>query len=593
MITTLPFARYVAALRRRLPAVGDARRARQWANRSFDDFVQTGGRRKQLLLNIAEHALRLIGMARHLETDAAKKSFAQALLTACVWIDSGQVRLGGSKLRSYEDISIQVASLRRLIDYLAGEVAFPGGATGLAELLVEQFPDARPALLVRAEQLMEQSHADDSLDQAIALIEHALRIQAVCPTAQQFLGRALQKRRQTRGDRELDGMNFDLSDKFCHMPFTQFATGYKGEVFACCCPAWVPFPIGNVFTAPSSEAVWNSEAAAEIRRSVLDGDFRYCSRTLCSYIAAQMLPRKDDITDPTLRGYIDGRKVVLDDVPWMVELNHDPTCNLACPSCRTEIIAAKAEEQDTYAQAAERVILPLLRRVNGQSYISGGGEAFASKHYRAILAALNRRDYPGLSLHLISNGLLITPQRWSEYPHLPEMIDILSVSIDAARPETYERLRRPAKWPALLSNLEVMAEMRRARKFRRFQINFVVQEDNYREILEFVALGKRLAVDNIWFQRLTNYGAFDGETFTRADVTSPHHPEHAALLDILRDPLLQQPGIDIEMLMPLLPEVVASDRRLPRLYGISGQVVEEHLAGESVSGDGATLVADR
>jgi pyruvate-formate lyase-activating enzyme len=555
--------RYVSALRRRLPAFGDARRARVWANRAFADFVVMDGDRQKLLSTIADHALRLTTLIH------SKSPFATTLLGVCASIDSGNVRLEGSKLRSYEDISVQVASLRRMIDYLSAET----GLSGLAASLVEQFPDSRPALLVRAELFMEQSH----LDEAISLIERAFRIQAVCPTAQQLLGRAVQARRRIRGGSELDGLNYDLSDKFCHMPFTQLSTGYKGDAFVCCCPAWVPFPVGNVLTAPSSDAVWNSEAAAEIRRSVLDGDFSYCSRTLCSYIAAQKLPRKDDITHPTLRGYIDQRKTILDDVPQMVQLNHDPTCNLACPSCRTEIIAAKAEEQDTYAQAAERVILPLLKRINGQSYISGGGEAFASKHYRSILAALNRTDYPGLHLHVITNGLLITQQRWSEYPHLPEMIDVLSVSIDAASPDTYERLRRPGRWPALMSNLEVIAEMRRSQTIRYFQINFVVQEDNYREILDFVALGKRLAVDNIWFQRLTNYGAFDERTFVQADVTSARHPEHAALLDILRDPVLQQPGIDIEMLMPLLPEVVASDLRLPLLYDPSRRAVEQYL----------------
>jgi hypothetical protein len=552
---------YVSALRRRLPLFGDARRASLWARRTFSDFLVSDGDRNAVLASIGDHALRLTRLAADADGNG---ELAQTLLTVCTWIDSGKVRLADAKLRSYEDISVQVSALRRLVDYVGKEAGIAGGATGLAARLVEQFPDSRPALLVRAGLFLEESRFDD----AIVLIERALRIQAVCPTAQQQLGRAVQARRALHGGETLDGMNFDLSDKFCHMPFTQLSTGYKGDAFACCCPGWVPFAIGNVFTAPTADAVWNSEAAAEIRRSVLDGDFRYCSRTLCSYIAAQKLPRKDDITDPTLRGYIDQRKTVLDDMPKMVQLNHDPTCNLACPSCRTEIIAAKAEEQDTYARAAERVILPLLKRLHGQSYISGGGEAFASKHYRSILAALNRDDYPGLNLHLISNGLLITPQRWKEYPQLPEMIDVLSVSIDAARPGTYERLRRPGKWPLLMANLEVMAEMRRSRTIRRFQFNFVVQEDNYREIPEFVALGKRLGVDNIWFQRLTNYGAFDEGAFTRADVTSPHHPEHAALLDILRDPLLQQPGIDLEMLMPLLPEVVASDLRLPLLYDL-------------------------
>ena len=575
------FNRYFSAIRKRLPPFGDARRATLWANRAFNDFVVHDGDRKKMLSRIADDALRLTRLTHDLAADAGRKSqFAKTLLNVCAWIDSGHVRLEGSKLRSYEDISIQVTTLRRLVDYLSAEVALPGGSSNLTALLLEEFPDSRPGLLVHAELLLEAK----KLDEAIGLIERALRIQAVCPSAQQLLGRASTARREMAvGDGGLDGMNYDLSDKFCHMPFTHLATGFKGDAFVCCCPAWVPYPVGNVFKAASAEAMWNSEAAVEIRRSVLDGDFSYCSRTLCSYIAAQKLPRKADITDPKLREYIDQRKVVLDDVPLMVQLNHDPTCNLACPSCRTEIIAAKAEEQDTYAQAAERVILPLLRRVKGQSYISGGGEAFASKHFRSILAALNRADYPDLYLHLITNGLLITPQRWSEFPDLPEMIDILSVSIDAARPDTFEQLRPPAKWPLLMRNIEFMAEMRRSGKIRHFQINFVVQEKNYREILEFAELGARLEADEIWFQRLTNYGAYDEPTFTQADVTSPRHPAHAELLEILRNPALKHRRMNLEMLMPLLPEVVASDLRLPLLYEASRRTRDRPYRGNDAS----------
>jgi hypothetical protein len=95
-----------------------------------------------------------------------------------------------------------------------------------------------------------------------------------------------------------------------------------------------------------------------------------------------------------------------------------------------------------------------------------------------------------------------------------------------------------------------------------------VQRDNFREMLDFVALGKQLGVDDIWFQRLTNYGAYDERTFAQADVTSPSHPDHAELLEILRNPLLQGPGINAQMLMPLLPEIVASDLRLPDLYSL-------------------------
>jgi hypothetical protein len=565
---------YVSRMRRRWAAsFGDRRAAMRWALRAFDQFDVSSERREEMLSSIVTDAMHLERLADELcaDRDGRRRSFVEALLAACQRVDSGEVRHRSARLRSYVDVSVQAKALRAFADYLAPRKAFAGDPLSVTALLLEEIPDSRPSLLAHAELLIER----DDLDDAIAVIQRALRIQAVCPSAQQLLSRALAAQRENGGRSELDGTNYDLHDKFCPMPFTHLATGYKGDAFACCCPAWVPFAVGNVLDAPSADAVWNSEVAAEIRRSVHDGDFSYCSRTLCSYIAAQKLPLKAEITDPLLRRYIDERSVILEEVPQMVQLNHDPTCNLACPSCRTEIVVAKAEEQDAYAKAAQRVILPLLRRVSGQSYISGGGEAFASRHYRSILAALNRTEYPELYLHLITNGQLATAERWRQFPDLPEMIDILSVSIDAARAETYERLRHPAKWPLLMKNLESMAEMRRSGSIRRLQFNFVVQEENYRQIPEFVELGNRFGVDSIWFQRLTNYGAYVESAFAKADVTSPAHPEHAALLDILRSPVMSHPAIDMEMLMSLLPEVVASDLRLPLLETASRRKAHE------------------
>src|ERR1700760_1730358 len=152
--------RSLAAIRKHLPLLGDARRARRWANRTFDDFVVTDGDRRTMLATIADHALRLIRMANDPGTQPA---LPETLLQVCSWIDSGRIRLAGAEIRSYEDISIQVATLRRLIDYLVAEAAMPGDASTVAALLVERFPDSRPALLVRAEQLMEQSLLDEAI----------------------------------------------------------------------------------------------------------------------------------------------------------------------------------------------------------------------------------------------------------------------------------------------------------------------------------------------------------------------------------------------------------------------------------------------
>lgn len=561
--------RYVSAIRRRWAALfSNGRTAKRWARRAFAEFDTSNGRREEMLSTIVADALHLTKLADELVVgrDGSRRRFVDFLLQACQRVDSGDVRHRSAPLRSYVDVSVQAKALRAFADYLSQRMPFDRDPAKVTTLLLAELPHSRPALLAHAELLIERQH----LDEAIRVIQRALRIQAVCPSAQQLLSRAYAAQRESGGRAgELDGTNYELSDKFCPMPFTHLSTGFKGDAFVCCCPAWVPFAVGNVLDAPSADAVWNSDVAVEIRRSVHDGDFSYCSRTLCSYIAAQKLPLKTEITDPLLRRYIDERSVTLEEVPQMVELNHDPTCNLACPSCRTEIITAKAEEQDTYAESARRVILPLLRKMKGQSYISGGGEAFASRHYRSMLAALNRAEYPDLHVYLITNGQLITAERWRQFPDLPEMIGLLSVSIDAARSETYERLRFPGKWPLLVKNLELMAEMRRAGSIRRLQINFVVQEENYREILEFVELGIRLDVDSIWLQRVTNYGAYAEGAFAQADVTSPSHPHHNELLDILRSPVMSHPAIDMQMMMPFLPEVVASDLRLPLLHKVS------------------------
>ncbi|HKO56447.1 MAG TPA: radical SAM protein [Thermoanaerobaculia bacterium] len=538
-----------------------------WAEEALRDFTVPIGLRSALHAAFVAHARRLSELIEPwLEGSDSGRLFAERLVAACAAIDDGTVWHRALRLRSYVDISIEVKAMRIFADYLAGRAAavMPIQPIELTALVLEHFPDARAVLLTHAELLLEEGTVEAAIDS----IQRALRVQAVCTTAQALLFRAYAAKREAGSARpeELAELEYDLSDKFCHLPFTHMSTFFEGKVYACSCPAWVPFPIGSIYEAGSGDAIWNSDVAAEIRASILDGSFRYCSRTQCSFIRARKLPKKTEVTDPLYRQYIEGNVTRVTQSPRMVELNHDPTCNLACPSCRTEIVAAKSDEQDLYARATDRVILPFLRRVEGHTYITGGGEAFASKHFRAILRALNRAEYPGLHVVLITNAQLITPYRWSEFPNLPEMLAILLVSIDAARAETYEKLRRPGKWPVLMRNLELIAGMRREGKIPRLGINFVVQKDNFREIPEFVALGQRLGADQVWLQRVVNYGAYDQATFEELDVTSTRHPDHPELLDILRQPILQHPSINMDMLLSLLPERVASDEPMRFLY---------------------------
>jgi molybdenum cofactor biosynthesis enzyme MoaA len=485
---------------------------------------------------------------------ASTAELSADLLAVCATADDGTLWHPDLGVRSYVDASLQAKVLRILLDRVAR-----GSPFALAQAVAGEMPESRPALLVLCELLLDAGDVDGAIDVA----RRALRIQAVCMTAQDLLMRAYRIKRDAGSeDPEFSVVDFDLTDRFCHVPFTHLATGVDGHAFACSCPAWVPYPVGNIYEAETPDEVWNSPAANEVRRSILDGDFRYCSRTQCSFMLAQKLPHKDDITEPNLRRYIDEHETHVDEAPRMLELNHDPTCNLACPSCRTGIVAAPRSARPGLERAAERVLLPLMRRSAGHIYISGGGEVLSSPHFRSILRSLNRTEFPGLGVYLITNALLLTPRRWDSLPDLEEMIATVSVSVDAARAQTYENLRRPGRWPVLMRNLEYVGELRRTGRIPLLELNFVVQRDNFREMLEFADLGDRVGADRLWFQRLVNYGSYDAATFAQLDVASPRHPDHEELLALLRNPRLRRPEVNMHMLLGLLPEFVASDEPL-------------------------------
>jgi hypothetical protein len=81
-------------------------------------------------------------------------------------------------------------------------------------------------------------------------------------------------------------------------------------------------------------------------------------------------------------------------------------------------------------------------------------------------------------------------------------------------------------------------------------------------MIEFADLAEEVGADRLWFQRLVNYGSYDAQTFARLDVASPRHPDHQELLGMLRTPRLRTPAVNMDMLLGLLPEFVASDEPL-------------------------------
>jgi len=206
-----------------------------------------------------------------------------------------------------------------------------------------------------------------------------------CPASQRYLFDATEiLQRNGQSTFGIVARKDQLKEKFCPNPFTTLATGTDGRKFnaeptlhACNCPSALPFRIkGNTI----AEA-WNGREAQEIRRSILEGDFSYC-RQSCHLITQNKLPNRKDINDPWLKQVIHQKKTVIDRKPTRISLGHDSSCNIACPSCRSEIIPNKASNRERFAQFNKTQMLPFLAEHHCTVYLSNDGDPFYGTSYR-------------------------------------------------------------------------------------------------------------------------------------------------------------------------------------------------------------------
>jgi hypothetical protein len=349
---------------------------------------------------------------------------------------------------------------------------------------------------------------------------------------------------------------------FCSKPFTwfevsrgvppgsaqdeEFRPAVEGETFLCC-PNWLNKPVGNLLRS-SVEELWNGRAAADIRRSILDGSFEYCSRSQCPYLQTQSGPVQPvaEVADPLMRRVIDEQLTMLPWGPLEINASYDRSCNLSCPSCRTHVIM----EHDRHDE-----IMEVQRKLNDEAlkqarllYITGSGDPFGSPFFRSWLQTMKRADMPALeTIHLHTNALLWTPRVWETIPEeIRVLVRIAEISIDAATAATYAENRQGGHFDRLLQNLEfISAELRARGPLEWLGISMVVQRNNFQEMAEFVRLGQQFNVDSIYFSQLANWGTFGREDYRERAIHLPTHADHALFLERLKDPILSEPKVDL------------------------------------------------
>ena len=340
----------------------------------------------------------------------------------------------------------------------------------------------------------------------------------------------------------------DLKGKFCSKPFDFFEAQDLGEgkVFVCC-PTWLNVSVGKL-TEQSVEEAFNSKVNQEIRKSILDGSFKYCNHKLCPVIQNDTLHNSDAILDPRYRKIIDTNQIS-GLTPIQYNLCYDPSCNLSCPSCRVNKVYI------TEGPIYERKILIQQKIINeafGKPHdrhckinVTGSGDPFGSKIFRDLLFGIDGSKYPNIKITLQTNGVMFTPKYWGNMNKIHKNIDTVLVSLDAASEEIYNIVRRGGNWSVLMENLKNLSKLRKENKIKFLRLDFVVQKTNYKEMPDFVKICKELDVDQCYFSLVSDWGTWAVEEYKKHAIWKKDHEEFEDFIEVMKNPIFNDQIVDL------------------------------------------------
>ena len=284
-----------------------------------------------------------------------------------------------------------------------------------------------------------------------------------------------------------------------------------------CCPTWLPTKIGDLNEISN---IWESQKLKEVQESILDGSYSHCSIEYCPSLS--QLYHKGISERAT---FIPKNQFNIENYkkPRTFNYGFDRSCNLTCPSCRSEKIMANSKEIEDIDWIIKEIETNYGEDLQGL-YLSGTADPFASKSFRKLLTDFDKNKYPKVNnIQLHTNGILFNKKMWDLIEPVQKLLTVLEISIDAATKETYEEVRTGGDWDILMDNLKFISTL----PLKSIRLSMVVQNNNYMEMSDFYNIMYNMFGNkaHIFFKKISNWGTFSNEEFLRKEIHNPAHPE--------------------------------------------------------------------
>jgi radical SAM protein with 4Fe4S-binding SPASM domain len=240
----------------------------------------------------------------------------------------------------------------------------------------------------------------------------------------------------------------------------------------------------------------------------------------------------DGIYDNGSRPRAFGIDMPASEVRLNVNLDLTSTCNLSCVQCW---ITAVREQGFTFKnemmplEVFEKILTELEEQIDRLS-LSCGYEPFVNPNLPEYFDVIRR--HPPRSTNIYTNGVLIR-QEMAEM-----LIDVgierLTLSLDGATRESFERIRVGAKWERFVEVLAMLRDTKRRRGADHpvLRFNWTLMRSTVQELPLLVRLAAEHGVTEILCQHLLQYEGFDldGEAAHWDDRPATHQ----AITDAVR-----------------------------------------------------------
>ena len=229
--------------------------------------------------------------------------------------------------------------------------------------------------------------------------------------------------------------------------------------------------------------------------------------------------------------------------PLYAQIETTRGCNLQCQVCGLSHYYVNSGHM---SPGNFELILDQLEGAQ-ELMLQGLGEPLLNPDFAELVRRAKAR---GLKVDTSTNATLLTPEIGAEL--IGAGLDLMSISIDGTTPETYESIRRGAKYSSVVENVARMAELKKKKGVDHPKINigYILTNRNYGQVPQLVGLASEIGVTeiNIWHLQ-------GGETYEDIGSLSLGGEDRDLVDRVLREALKLARSNSIRLTLPPMERV--------------------------------------